>query len=68
MVTGEPAGELNDPGGCHVRDGGDPQGPAGPPLRLLALNPAVRGHNTNLAVAGPGVDELAGQADQALAT
>ena len=37
-------------------------------LRLLALNPAVRGHNTNLAVAGTGVDELAGQADQALAT
>jgi len=36
-------------------------------LRLLALNPAVRGHNTNLAVAGTGVDELAGQADQALA-
>ena len=37
-------------------------------LRLLALNPAVRGHNTNLAVAGTGVNELAGQADQALAT
>jgi hypothetical protein len=37
-------------------------------LRLLALNPAVRGHNTNVAVAGTGVDELAGQADQALAT
>ncbi len=36
-------------------------------LRLLALNPAVRGHNTNLAVAGTGVDELLGQADQALA-
>ena len=27
----------------------------------------MRGHNTNLAVAGTGVDELAGQADQALA-
>ena len=25
-------------------------------LRLLALNPAVRGHNTNLAVDGTGVD------------
>ena len=37
-------------------------------LRLLALNPAVRGHNTNLAVDGTGVGELAGQADQALAT
>jgi len=37
-------------------------------LRLLSLNPAVRGHNTNLAAAGTGVDELAGQADQALAT
>jgi hypothetical protein len=37
-------------------------------LRLLALNPAVRGHNTNVAVAGTGVDQLAGQADQALAT
>jgi hypothetical protein len=36
-------------------------------LRLLALNPAVRGHNTNVAVAGTGVDDLAGQADQALA-
>jgi hypothetical protein len=36
-------------------------------LRLLALNPAVRGHSTNVAVAGTGVDELAGQADQALA-
>jgi hypothetical protein len=28
----------------------------------------VRGHNTNLAVDGTGVGELAGQADQALAT
>jgi hypothetical protein len=37
-------------------------------LRLLALNPAVRGRNTNLAVDGTGVDELVGQADQALAT
>jgi hypothetical protein len=37
-------------------------------LRLMALNPAVRGHNTNLAVDGTGVDALAGQADQALAT
>jgi hypothetical protein len=37
-------------------------------LRLLALNPAVRGHNTNLAVDGTGVGELAGQAGQALAT
>ena len=37
-------------------------------LRLLALNPAVRGHNTNLAVDGTGVGELAGQADKALAT
>jgi hypothetical protein len=37
-------------------------------LRLLAPNPAMRGHNTNLAVAGTGVNELASQADQALAT
>ena len=37
-------------------------------LRLLTLNPAVREHNTNVAVAGSGVDELAGQADHALAT
>ena len=27
----------------------------------------MRGHNTNVAVAGTGVDDLAGQADQALA-
>ena len=47
---------------------GIPRAPARPPLRLLSLNPAVRGHNTNLAAAGTGVDELAGQADQALAT
>jgi hypothetical protein len=37
-------------------------------LRLLALNPAVRGHNLNVAVAGSRVDDLSGQADQALAT
>jgi hypothetical protein len=37
-------------------------------LRLLALNPAVRGHNVNLAEDGTGVNELAGQADQALNT
>lgn len=37
-------------------------------LRLQALNPAVRGHNVNVAVAGSRVDGLSGQADQALAT
>jgi hypothetical protein len=37
-------------------------------LRLLALNPAVRDHNVNLAADGTGVNELAGQADQALNT
>jgi hypothetical protein len=37
-------------------------------LRLLALNPAVRGHNVNVAVAGSRAEELVGQADQALAT
>lgn len=37
-------------------------------LRLLALNPAVRGHNANFAEDGTGVNELAGQADQALNT
>jgi len=37
-------------------------------LRLLALNPAVRGHNVNLAVDGTGVDQLLGQAEHALAT
>ena len=37
-------------------------------LRLLALNPVVRGHNTNVDVAGSDVDALAGRADQALAT
>ncbi len=36
-------------------------------LRRLGVNPAVRGHNLNVGVAGTGVDELAGQADQALA-
>jgi lysophospholipase L1-like esterase len=36
-------------------------------LRLLALNPAVRGHNANVAVDNTGVKELDGQADQALA-
>jgi lysophospholipase L1-like esterase len=35
--------------------------------RLLALNPAVRGHNANVAVDGTGVKELADQADKALA-
>jgi hypothetical protein len=37
-------------------------------LRLLALNPAVRGHNVNFAEDGTGVNDLAGQADQALNT
>ena len=36
-------------------------------LRLLALNPAARGHAVNVAVDGSGVDDLAGQAEQALA-
>ena len=36
-------------------------------LRLLALNPAARGHNLNVGVAGTAVNELLGQADQALA-
>jgi hypothetical protein len=36
-------------------------------LRLLAPNPAVRGHNTDVAVAGTGVDDLAGQAAQVAA-
>jgi len=36
-------------------------------LRLLALNPAARGQNLNMGVAGTGVNELVGQADQALA-
>ncbi len=36
-------------------------------LRLLALNPAPRGHNLNVGVAGTAVNELLGQADQALA-
>jgi hypothetical protein len=35
--------------------------------RLLALNPAMRGHNANVAVDGTGVKELAAQADKALA-
>ena len=35
--------------------------------RLLALNPAVRGHNTNLGVDGSDTDDLGGQVDQALA-
>ena len=36
-------------------------------LHLLALNPAARGQNLNMGVAGTGVNELVGQADQALA-
>ena len=35
--------------------------------RLLALNPAVRGHNTNLGVDGTNVDGLGDQVDSALA-
>ena len=35
--------------------------------RLLALNPEVRGHNANVAVDNTGVNDLEGQADQALA-
>ena len=35
-------------------------------LRLLALNPAIRGHNVNVAVSGSDVDNLASQADEAL--
>jgi hypothetical protein len=35
--------------------------------RLLALNPAVRGHNTNVAVDGTTVDDLDSQVDQAFA-
>ncbi|MDQ6852565.1 MAG: GDSL-type esterase/lipase family protein [Actinomycetota bacterium] len=35
--------------------------------RVLALHPAVRGHNANVAVDGTGVDQLGGQVDQALA-
>ncbi len=35
--------------------------------RLLALNPAVQGHNTNLGVDGTNTDGLAAQVDQALA-
>jgi hypothetical protein len=35
-------------------------------LRLLALNPAVRGHNNNLGVDGSDVNDLAAQVDQAL--
>jgi hypothetical protein len=35
-------------------------------LRLLALNPAVRGRNTNLGVDGSDVNDLAAQVDQAL--
>jgi hypothetical protein len=35
--------------------------------RLLAVNPAARGHNANVAVDGTGVKELAGQVDKALA-
>jgi hypothetical protein len=35
-------------------------------LRLLALNPAVRGRNTNLGQDGSDVDALAGQVDRAL--
>jgi hypothetical protein len=35
-------------------------------LRLLALNPALRGHNVNVAVSGSNVDNLATQAGEAL--
>jgi GDSL-like Lipase/Acylhydrolase family len=35
--------------------------------RILAKNPAVRGHNVNLAHAGATVDDLLGQAQQAVA-
>lgn len=35
-------------------------------LRLLALNPAIRGHNANLGVGGSNVDDLSTQVDQAL--
>jgi hypothetical protein len=34
--------------------------------RLLALNPAIRGHNANLGVGGSNVDDLPKQVDQAL--
>jgi hypothetical protein len=37
-------------------------------LRLFALNPALRGHNVNVAVSGSNVDNLASQADEALDT
>lgn len=35
-------------------------------LRLLSLNPAVRGQSTNLGLDGSDVDDLAGQVDRAL--
>jgi hypothetical protein len=35
-------------------------------LRLLELNPAIRGHNTNLGVGGSNIDDLPAQVDQAL--
>jgi GDSL-like Lipase/Acylhydrolase family len=35
--------------------------------RLLALNPAIEGHNTTLGVDGSNIDNLASQVDQALA-
>jgi hypothetical protein len=35
--------------------------------RLLALNPAVRGHNTNLGIAGTNTYDLGGPVDRALA-
>jgi lysophospholipase L1-like esterase len=35
--------------------------------RLVALNPAVRGHSTNLGVDGTDIDDLGSQLDQALA-
>jgi hypothetical protein len=35
--------------------------------RLLALNPAVRGHSTNLGVDGSNMDQLVNQVDKALA-
>src|SRR3954467_12886103 len=34
--------------------------------RILARNPAVRGHNYNLAVAGSDIDEMVSQAQEAL--
>ncbi len=36
-------------------------------LRLLALNPAVRGHSTNVGLDGSTVDDLDGEIDRALA-